>query len=407
MPYKHGVIDDLEFAALMARFVPWPERRRTAVAVSGGADSLCLAWLTHRWGEALGLIIDHGLRPESATEARLTQNRLASFGMAARVTRLDLAPGPGLADRARKARYAALTCMAAEAGIADVLIGHHAGDQAETVLMRALGQSGRAGLAAMASIVEQTRVRLVRPLLGVEPSRHRATLTSAGLSWIEDPSNDNPAALRTRLRRQLRDGGSEQVQALAEAARRQGEARARAEVCSAAVLARRASIHPEGYALLSPGPIDAQALAQLIRAMTGAPYAPSISVIADLADNPRPATCAGVQILAAGRLGSGLLLVREAAAMAAPVTTHAGATWDRRFCIEDTAQFEAGTRLGALGADAAAMRRLTDLPAAVLRTMPALRRGGKILSVPFIDPAESCAVVFSPATPLAGGPFFM
>ncbi len=389
----------------MASFAPWPAERPVAVAVSGGADSLCLAWLTHRWGAALGLIIDHGLRPESAAEASLTQERLASFGMAARLRRLDLAPGPGLAARARQARYAALTGMAAEAGIADVLTGHHAGDQAETGLMRELGRSGPAGLAGMASLVEHTSVRVVRPLLGVEPGRLRATLESAGVRWVEDPSNDDAAALRTRLRRQILAGNK--TQALVEAARRHGEARAMAEARMAEVLVRRVSIHQEGFALLSPGAIAPEALARLFRTLTGAPYPPGLSLVATLAKDPRPATCAGVQILAAGRLGPGLLLVREPAAMAAPVPARPGAIWDRRFRIVGSAHIEAGTSLGALGADAASVRGLTSLPAAILRTMPAFRRGGQIVSLPFIDPRDGPAVVFSPASPLAGSPFFV
>lgn len=385
-----------EFAALMARFAPWPATRPVAVAVSGGADSLCLAWLAQRWGRAVGLIIDHGLRPESATEAGLTQARLAAFGMPSHTQKIALNPGPALAARAREARYAALARMAAEQGLVDLLVAHHAGDQAETVLMRAQAHSGPTGLAAMPALHETFGLRIIRPLLGVAPGRLRATLRHAGLAWVEDPSNANPKALRTRLRRSLDDpdGHGEATQKLVAEARQKGEARAQAERETAAILAERVSIHPQGFAILSPGPVAPAALAALLRTLTGARYAPSPAAVAGLARDPRPATLAGVQILPAGRLAPGWLLVREAAAMAADIPATAGALWDGRFSLQaDTP----GATIGAIGRDAPTLG--LDLPAAVVRTMPALRRDGKI-----IDPAP--VTLFTPATPLAGAPFF-
>ena len=104
-----------EFSALMA---PLGAGRRVAVAVSGGADSMALALLTAGWGEALALIVDHGVRAESAAEAALVARRLAERGITARVlTVRDLAPGPGIAARARAARYAALSDALRRAGI--------------------------------------------------------------------------------------------------------------------------------------------------------------------------------------------------------------------------------------------------------------------------------------------------
>jgi tRNA(Ile)-lysidine synthase len=372
-----------------------------AVAVSGGADSLCLAWLAHRWGQAVSLIIDHGLRPESAAEAALTAARLASFGMASSVRTIALRPGSGLAARARAARYDALARMAADRGIVDLLVGHHTRDQAETALMRAQARSGPAGLAAMSALHETFATRIIRPLLGVAPGRLRATLRQAGLAWVEDPSNQNPAALRTRLRRGLDDpeGSGEATQTLVAMARQQGEVRAKAERDTAAILAERVCIYPQGFATLSSGPVEPAALAALLRTLTGAPYPPSLAAVADLARDPRPATLAGVQILPAGRLGPGWLLVREAAAMAAPVPAEPGALWDRRFLLREAPGGEPGTTFGAIGKDTPALARL-GLPAAVTRTMPALRRDGKI-----IDPEP--ATLFTPAAPLAGAPFFI
>ena len=68
-------------------------------------------------------------------------------------------------------------------GILHLLLGHHAADQAETVITRALAGSGPAGLAGMASVVETTFVRLIRPLLSVPAIRLRETLELLGIGW--------------------------------------------------------------------------------------------------------------------------------------------------------------------------------------------------------------------------------
>ncbi|MGC8469235.1 MAG: ATP-binding protein [Acetobacteraceae bacterium] len=115
-----------EFAAAMAALGPFAPRPRLAAAVSGGADSLALAllaagWAAARGGSVLALLVDHGLRPESAAEAAQTAARLAGRAITARILTLrGLTPGPALAERARAARYRALAEAAAEAAIAEV-----------------------------------------------------------------------------------------------------------------------------------------------------------------------------------------------------------------------------------------------------------------------------------------------
>jgi tRNA(Ile)-lysidine synthase len=185
------VIGAPEFAELMARLGPWRADRAIAVAVSGGADSLCLAVLAARWGKPFALVVDHGLRQDSAAEADLTTSRLAAIGIPSRKLPLrGLAPGPGLAARARAARYAALTEAAKASGHIDILLRHQAG-------------SGQAGLAGMAAIAFSSQSRLVRPLLGLPPARLRATLRAAGLAWVDDPSNTDPSSARARVREAL------------------------------------------------------------------------------------------------------------------------------------------------------------------------------------------------------------
>jgi tRNA(Ile)-lysidine synthetase-like protein len=152
----------------MAPLGPWTEDRRVVAGVSGGADSLALALLLARWGRPLACIVDHGLRAGSAEEAARTSERLAAIGVPVRILQACLRPGSAAAARARNARYALLQQACGEAGCADLLVAHHADDQAETVRMREAAGSGPSGRAGMASITYMERRR---PVLGRGPDQ--------------------------------------------------------------------------------------------------------------------------------------------------------------------------------------------------------------------------------------------
>ena len=250
----------------MGRLGPWDGCRSVAVAVSGGADSLALALLARSWGNPVAFIVDHGLRASSAAEAEWTRTTLVARGIASRVLRLEgLQAGSALAARARAARYAALSAACRAAGLVDLLLGHHAGDQAETVLMRQRAGSGPDGCAGMAALAESDDIRLLRPLLAFDPARLRALVAKAGITPVEDPSNADLRTTRARLRQEI---GGDRSELLAVAARA-GHARALSEAAVAEELAARAAIHPEGFAVLAPGPIRSQSLAALLRALSG------------------------------------------------------------------------------------------------------------------------------------------
>jgi len=364
-----------------------------AVAVSGGADSLCLALLTRGWGDPIALIVDHGLRPDSREEAGHAASTLANCAIPSRVLSLrGLTPGPGLASRARSARYNALGAAARALGLSDLLLGHHAGDQAETLLIRREDDSGVAGLAGMAAVAETADLRLVRPLLGVPPGRLRATLRAAGIAWAEDPSNRDATATRTRMRVHLAEPGGDgpATMALLQEARAFACQRAAIEADVAAFLAGQANLFPEGYAILTPGPIASAPLASLIRMLGGAPYPPSRRAVLRLAEalasGPVSATLGGVRLMPAGRLGPGTLLAREAEAVQPPVPATPGILWDGRFKLakEPGAELPAGMTIGALGNESKKFRRLSALPAAVLCTLPALRGVHGLVAVPHL-----------------------
>lgn len=168
-------------------------------AVSGGADSSALAVLAVAAGcDATLVHVDHGLRPGSASEADVVARLADRLGCAMRSVRAEVGHGPNLEARARDARYAALP--------PDVLTGHTADDQAETVLLHLLRGASLNGLAGM-------RPGPRRPLLALRRTETHALCTALGLELVSDPSNLDRRHLRNTVRLDL-------LPALSEAAAR-------------------------------------------------------------------------------------------------------------------------------------------------------------------------------------------
>lgn len=199
------ILSDARFRAL---FAPLAGERAVA-AVSGGPDSVALMLLLARWlasAEARGAeifvaTVDHGLRVEARAEAQAVGRWAAARGLPHEILPWTGAkPRTHVQERARVARYALLQAYAQRLGASHVLTAHHADDQVETILFRLVRGSGLAGLAGMQSTTKLGDVVLYRPLLELTKADLVAYCESAGQPFIRDPSNDNPAFARTRLR---------------------------------------------------------------------------------------------------------------------------------------------------------------------------------------------------------------
>jgi tRNA(Ile)-lysidine synthase len=399
-------VADPEFDALMAPLGPFGLRPCLVVGVSGGPHSLALVLLADRWARARGgvltaAICDHGLRAESAAEASAVATLLDGRGIAARVLRLGLAPGAGTQDRARAARLAALLGLCGDIGAPWLLLGHHRGDQAETVLLRALAGSAAAGLAGMAPVRPAAAALLLRPLLGVTPSRLEAVVAAAGLVAVRDPSNADPRFTRVRLRAGLADPGGEgaATQALAAAACRFAVRRGVAEQVVAARLAASCVLHETGFARLDLAALRADrvaraALGVLLRVVGGGGFAPPDAALARL-------LAAGEGTLGGTVLRRDGLLLREAAALGGPVEACSGALWDGRFGLAGEAA--PGWVIAAAGAAARRLPRPAWMPAAAVPTLPALHHDGVLavlpaLAYPSLETARRHGFVFRPAS---------
>jgi tRNA(Ile)-lysidine synthase len=191
--------------------------RAVVLAVSGGPDSTALLVLAARWRAArkrgpklLAVTIDHGLRSQSAREARAVAKLARSLGVPHRILRWRARkPETGLQEAAREARYRLLADAARAARADHILTAHTLDDQAETVLMRMTRGSGITGLAAMKTITalpitpssrRPRRALLVRPFLEIPKARLVATLRRDAIEYAEDASNRDQRFARARMR---------------------------------------------------------------------------------------------------------------------------------------------------------------------------------------------------------------
>lgn len=416
----------------MARLGPFEPSPRIAVACSGGADSLALALLAAEWaksrgGEAVALTVDHGLRRESAAEARRVGDWLASHGITHHVLMWSgEKPDADLQAVARAARYRLLDQWCRAEGVLHLLLAHHREDQAETLLLRLARGSGVDGLAAMAAIQETPHLRLLRPFLDVPRDRLRATLAGMGQPWMEDPSNRNPVFARVRMRDLAPALAAEglSTERLAATARRMGRARAALDEAAAAVAARWVRVEPGGWAVAaaeafrdSPEEIALRLLSRLVMAMGGGTYPPRLERTEALCTALR-AGLGGARTLGGCRvtpLADSLLFSREAARMAPPVPLEPGntITWDGRFHAQVAEEAPAGLVLGALGSGGWRMVRdrvggcLPAVPAAVRPTLPAVYGADGISAVPHLGYNRSSGerrslrwIVAAPSTPV-------
>lgn len=272
-----------EFNALINKLGPWGDltsrNNPIAVAVSGGADSLCLAVLASRWcSNLVAFIIDHQLRPTSTAEALQTQAVLTTFSIkSVIITLTGLKKNASVEEHARVARYEALSKACQAYGCVDLLLGHHAGDQAETILMRRRAKSHETGLSGMASIMELPTVRLVRPLLTINPKRLRMTLRCESIDWIEDESNQDLKFTRNQLRKELSSEWEtgEKVFRLIKSSQHYSQQRMIKNEKQTRKVCYHLSIHPCGFALVQLDSLDNENLGALLRTLSGSIYKPS------------------------------------------------------------------------------------------------------------------------------------
>ena len=200
----------------------WTERfgsgsRHLVVAVSGGLDSMVLLQALHRlrrkfpWDLTVAHA-HHGLRgAEADADADWVHAQATLLGIPCVMEALPVraaakASRESIEMAARRLRHAFLARTALRLGASDVVLAHHAGDQAELLLMRLLRGAGSEGLAGMRECSPSPadrRVTLLRPLLAFDRADLERFACAHGIRHREDASNRDLSIPRNRIRHQL------------------------------------------------------------------------------------------------------------------------------------------------------------------------------------------------------------
>jgi len=171
------------------------------VAVSGGADSLALAYALSVEAKKLaisviGVTVDHQLQANSSSQSGRVVEQLSKFGLTCVVKKVTIDIKEGLEASARKARYQAIEEVAEAENAVAVFLGHTKDDQAETVLLGLARGSGTRSLSGMA----HHNGLYVRPLLEITRNQNEEFCKEVGLDYWDDPHNQDSQFARVRVR---------------------------------------------------------------------------------------------------------------------------------------------------------------------------------------------------------------
>lgn len=176
-------------AELLGRCTFPPEGTAVTCGLSGGADSTALVALAVAARcRVTAVHVHHGLRESADVDADVAREIAARLGVEFRTIRVAVDDGPNLEARARSARRAALG--------PDAMTGHTADDQAETLLLALLRGAGATGLGAIGPGRRH-------PILTLRRVETHALCEQLGLTFVDDPTNDDPRFRRNRIRHEL------------------------------------------------------------------------------------------------------------------------------------------------------------------------------------------------------------
>ncbi len=179
------------------------------IGVSGGVDSMVLLELlanAARGGKPQLVVahINYGLRGRASdADEALVRAAAKRLNLPGDSRRVRLGKRGNVQEAARRARFAFFADLAKEHGARTIVLAHHRGDQAETLLLHLLRGAGLSGLAGMRPVAEQEGVRVVRPLLGTSREEIERYADRRGIAFREDATNAGTRYTRNAVRHEL------------------------------------------------------------------------------------------------------------------------------------------------------------------------------------------------------------
>jgi len=189
------------------------KKDKIGVAISGGPDSLALAFLAKCYFltnklDAKFFIVDHKIRKESSKEAKLVRLFLKKFHINCEILNWHgKKPHSNIQGIARNKRYALLKNACKKNDIKHLLVGHHVDDLYENFFIRLLRGSGLRGLSSFGEAFkeEESNIIILRPLIKFEKKHLIYISKNVFKFFIEDPSNQNLNFQRSRIRKLIFD----------------------------------------------------------------------------------------------------------------------------------------------------------------------------------------------------------
>lgn len=178
--------------------------RSVVIGVSGGADSMCLMDMLHRWGivSLSAVHIHHGIRgAEADRDVEFVRQACERRGIPLTVVYADVpsiaqAEGLGIEETGRLVRYEVFRHVKQQIGADRIVTAHTASDQVETVLHNVVRGCGLSGLGGMSAIADD----VIRPLLGCSRADIEQYCTDYGVKYVVDSTNMDETYTRNALR---------------------------------------------------------------------------------------------------------------------------------------------------------------------------------------------------------------
>ena len=182
-----------------------------AVAVSGGPDSLALAYLTKCYSlknkiKVKYYLVNHMLRKEATLEAETVKKILKKIDIHCTILNWNgKKPSKNIQATARDKRYSLLANECKKNNIKYLLLGHHLNDLFENFLIRIVRGSGLNGLISFSKNTKyrDQNLNIIRPLLNLEKKDLLHISNEVFSFFVKDPSNINEDYKRTRIRNLL------------------------------------------------------------------------------------------------------------------------------------------------------------------------------------------------------------
>jgi len=206
------ILNQANFNSYLEKLNCFEKAPHVAVGVSGGPDSMCLAYLLNSWaklrkGKLSVLIFDHGIRKNSKEESLLVQQILSKK---IKTKTYIIKPNKNTLIRknmsnARINRFEGLINFCNKNNILHLFLGHHIDDNFETFLIRKINGSNLEGLGSINNITNYKNIQILRPLIEIKKTSILSYNKKNKLNYIVDPSNKDINYTRVKVRNFLKN----------------------------------------------------------------------------------------------------------------------------------------------------------------------------------------------------------